>query len=287
MKRRDSGPYLDASANVNANPYEASQMQHQQIAIAAAQRMHNNPALNNFPGRPDSFPPVLEEERPYEATKGVEGQWQWDRDAQQMSPVLYSDGQRGNPSRSFYQNQMIDPKSGASQDPRVHQEQDMDIGYEDNTPPPSLEAFEQKLSDDFMKLTKEQADAEDKESTRHKEIIIEINNKYQEKLSALRAQYAARRDEILRREAQGRLQQYQLAGVNSYQNIAADTIHREYGGAGGHVPVEAQHRLYAGGQFDSHRQQRPESFARGRIQGAEGRVPTPAGRAYNTGPRYY
>uniref|UniRef100_A0A803L174 Uncharacterized protein n=1 Tax=Chenopodium quinoa TaxID=63459 RepID=A0A803L174_CHEQI len=52
------------------------------------QRMHQNSMVNNYSGRPDSFPP--EDEHQY-TSKKAEGQWRWERDAQQMSPQLYSD----------------------------------------------------------------------------------------------------------------------------------------------------------------------------------------------------
>lgn len=276
MKR---GP---AYADANANTYIASQMQHM-----SAQRMQRNSPGNNFPGRPDSFP--VAEERQYTSTK-AEGQWEWDRDAQQMSPHLYSDGKGGNASRSFYPNQIPDTKLGSNQESRVHpQEQDMEIGYEDNPAPQTLEVLDQKFRDDIMKLTKDQVDAEDAENARHREKIIEINNHYQEKLSALRAQHATRREEILRKESQARLQQYQLAGMSHHQNNTgpSDMVqgHHGYGGALGPGTGEPQ-RQYGSDQFDSYRQI-PESFGRGRMQGADTRVPTPGGRVYNTGPRYY
>lgn len=55
----------------------------------STQRMQQNLMVNNYSKRPDSFP--TEEERQY-TSKKAEGQWQWERDAQQMSPQLYSDG---------------------------------------------------------------------------------------------------------------------------------------------------------------------------------------------------
>lgn len=277
MKR--GTPYGDA----NPSPYVPSQRRH-----ISDQRMQQNSVASNFSGRPDSYP--AEEEQQYGSTK-AEGQWQWDRDAQQMSPHLYSDGgQGGTAGRSHYPSQIPDSKLGSSQESRVHpQEQDMEIGYEDNPALPTLEGLEQKFRGDIMKLTKEDADAEDAENARHKEKIIEINNHYQEKLSALRGRYATRREEILRKESQARLQEYQLAGMSHYQNNSGPSEmgrgHHEYGGARGVVTGEPQQQ-YGGDQFDSYRQ-RPESFGRGR---ADTRVPTPGGRVYNIGgggPRYY
>ncbi|KAL2903664.1 Ninein [Bienertia sinuspersici] len=188
---------------------------------------------------------------------------------------------------------MPDTKMGSIQEQRVHpQEQDMEVGYEDSPTPQTLERLEQKFHNDIMKLFKEMDDAEDAENTRHKEKIAEINSQYQERLSALRARHASRREEFLQRESQTRLQTYQHAGMSPYRNNsgpsdmnqghhgfgAPDMIHggprQEFGGPGGGVP------------FDSYRQRR-ESFGRGRMQGGDIRVPTPGGRVYNTGPHYY
>ena len=56
-------------------------------------------------------------------------------------------------------------------DPRSQShEEDMDIGYEDNRMPPTLEGLEQRFVDDIMKLSKEQTDAEDAENARHREV---------------------------------------------------------------------------------------------------------------------
>ncbi|XP_021744940.1 uncharacterized protein LOC110710902 [Chenopodium quinoa] len=252
--------------------------------------MHQNSMVNNYSGRPDSFPP--EDEHQY-TSKKAEGQWRWERDAQQMSPQLYSDGQGGNAGRSFYPNQMQDTKMGSNQEQRVHpQEQDMEVGYEDNPVPQTLERLDQKFHSDIMKFTKEQGDAEDAETARHREKIIEINNQYQEKLSSLRAKYATLREELLQRESQARLQTYQLAGMTPYQNNSGpvDMNQGHHGPHGYGAPDMAPgepHRQFGGRvEFDSYRE-RHESFGRGRIQGADTRVPTPGGRVYNTGPRYY
>ncbi|GMH07861.1 hypothetical protein Nepgr_009701 [Nepenthes gracilis] len=99
MKR--AAPYT----NLNENSYVASQTQH-----ISAQRMQQSSRMNSIPGRPDSFPVV--EEHSYASVK-AEGQWQWDRDAQQMSPTLYREGQVGDSGRSFFQDQISDPKSGS------------------------------------------------------------------------------------------------------------------------------------------------------------------------------
>lgn len=125
--------------------------------------------------------------------------------------------------------------------------------------------------------------------------IIEINNQYQEKLSALRARHAIRREDLLRRESQARLRKHQLSGMSPYRNNSgpsgptSDMNQGRHGyGAPDLIPGEP-HRQFGsgGGEFDSYRQ-RQESFGRGRMQGTDtSRVPTPGGRVYNTGSRYY
>ena len=65
------------------------QLFHHQMHYLSIQKMQQNLGVNSYPGRPDSFP--AEEGRQYTPTK-AEAQWQWDRDAQRMSPQLYSDG---------------------------------------------------------------------------------------------------------------------------------------------------------------------------------------------------
>ncbi|GAB2287528.1 hypothetical protein Dimus_021903 [Dionaea muscipula] len=270
-------PYVDA----NTNQYNTSQ-----LLPISAQRMHQNSGMKSFPGSRDSFP--AEEELPH-TSSNTEGQWQWDRDAQQMSPGLQREGQGEISGRSFYPNQISDPKFGSSQEPMVlTHEQDMEIGYEDNPSPKTFEALEQKFRHAFSKLTKEHVDAEDAENDRHGKKIIQINDEYQEKLSALRAQHATRREEFLGTESQMRFQRYHhpRVGINQYEdNTPPSNIgHPGLGGAppAGVVPAEAQ-RSYSGSLFDSYRQH-PESFGRGRAQGADVRVPAPG---YGTGPHYY
>ncbi|KAK9691581.1 hypothetical protein RND81_09G205800 [Saponaria officinalis] len=268
-----------AYADTNPNPYASSQRQ----PISAQQ----NPVTNSYAGSGDAF--RAEEERPYASAKSEEV-WQWDRDAQQMSPHLYSDGQRGYTSKSFYSTPMPDVKLNTNQESRVlPQEQDMEVGYEDNPAPQTLDGLEQKFRDDIMKLSKELVDTENAENARHREKIIEIDNQYQEKISALRTRHATRREEFFRKESQSRLHQYQLAGAGTYPNNSApaDINHSNhgYGGMPGSIPGEPQ-RQYESGQYDTFRN--PESLERRRMQGADTRVPTPGGgRVYNTGSRYY
>ncbi|XP_074281509.1 uncharacterized protein LOC141606323 [Silene latifolia] len=286
MKRGSA--YVDTNPNPNPKPYGVSERQPisgqgiQQNNYGGGagdaserQRMsEQGMQQNNYGGGGDTF------------AKSDE-QWQWDRDAQQMSPHLYSDGQGGYVNKSFYS----DPIPGPNQESgRVSSqvEQDMEIGYEENAGVPrTLDDVERRFRDDIIKLTKEQDETEDAEHARHKEKIIEINNQYQEKVAALRTRHATRREELFRKESQARLQQYQLAGVGTPPNNSAPADmsrgHRGYGPPGS-VPVEPQ-RQYGSGQYDPYR--RPESLERGRMQGSDTRVPTPNARSYNTGSRYY
>ncbi|XP_043702400.1 uncharacterized protein LOC122652660 [Telopea speciosissima] len=293
---RQSGHYGDSGVNA----YVSAQMHHM-----SAQRMRHNSAMNHFPGRPDALP--SEEEHHYMSSK-TEGQWQWDRDepktSNSISSHVYSEGQGGDPSRSYYQGERSDPKLGfekqSNKDPRSQDhEEDMEIGYEDTTLPQTFEGLEQKFLDEIMKLTKEQNDAEDAENARHREKMNEINTEYQEKLTALRARHSTRRDEFFRRESQARQHQYQQAEMSPYTNsmgqsepknygaaaapAAAGEAHRAY--ASGQAADEA-HRAYASGQFDSYRE-RAQFLAAGRNHGLESRGLYPGGRVYNTGARYY
>ncbi|CAO2829729.1 unnamed protein product [Amaranthus hypochondriacus] len=247
--------------------------------------MQQNLGVNSYPGRPDSFP--AEEGRQYTPTN-AEAQWQWDRDAQQMSPQLYSDGHGGNAGRSSYPNQMPDTKMSSNLEQRVHaqpQAPDMEVGYEDNAAQETFKILDQKFHNDIMTLIKEQDDAEDAENVRHREKIIEINTQYQEKLSALRAKQSARREELLQRESQARLQQYQIACRSPYRNNVGRNVmnqgHHGYG-APDMIPNEPLGQYDGANQFDSYRQHH-ESFGRGRMQAAaDTRIPTPGGRVYNT-----
>lgn len=85
-------------------------------------------------------------------------------------------GQGRDAPRSYYQSQRMDPRMPMERqggDPRSQShEEDMDIGYEDNRAPPTLEGLEQRFVDDIMKLSKEQTDAEDAENARHREVFF-------------------------------------------------------------------------------------------------------------------
>ncbi|KAJ4849637.1 hypothetical protein Tsubulata_017747 [Turnera subulata] len=316
MKRQPPSPYADS----NMNSYGGSQMQHQ----VSGQRMrHNQPGVGNFSGRPDSYP--AEADHPYKSSK-VEGQWHWDRDAQSIPNQMPSHGfhegkiefadivavhlcmlyllhvqyilsqkrsasQGGNGTRSYYHGQTPDPKLGTenqvNNEARAQpHEQDMEVGYEDNLLPLSFEGLERKFHDDVMRLAKEHNEAEDAENVRHRDKIIEINTRYQEKLSALRAQQANRREEFLRKESQARLTQYQQAGMSTYPSTGLQDARGYSGTAVAGAAAEA-HQSYPTSQFDSYRD-RPQFAGGGRTQGTEGRVPYPEGRVYNNaGGRYY
>lgn len=114
--------------------------------------------------------------------------------------------------------------------------------------------------------------------------IIEINTRYQEKLSALRAQQANRREEFLRKESETRLHQYQQAGLSSHPNSGLQDV-RGYGGTAVAVSAGEIHG-YRTGSFES--QGDRSHFTGGRrTQGSEVRVPYPEGRVYNTSSQYY
>lgn len=161
----------------------------------------------------------------------------------------------------------------------------MEIGYEDNPLLQTFEGLDKKFLNEIMKLVKEQTDAEDAENVRHREKIININTKYLEKLLALRAQHATRREEFLRKESEARLHQYEESGISNYQSSALQDI-RGYSGTMGAATGGEPNRSYVSGQFESYRE-RPQYMGSGRTQGAERRVPYPEGRVYNTGARYY
>lgn len=280
------------------NSYVAAQMQHM-----SAQRMRHSSGMANFPGRPDALPG--DEERSFMSSKAEE-QWHWDREmAKGSNPIpsqIFTEGERGDASRSFHPDQRSDSKMSlekqANKDPRAQPiEQDMDIGYEDNALPQTFEGLEQKFHDEIMKLTKEQHDAEDAENARHREKVGEINAKYQDKLTSLRAEHATRRDDFLRRESQVRHQQYQQAGIGPFQSAAGVSDPLAYVGPGAAAAAMAAaeaageaRRAAVAGQYDSYRE-RAQYLEGARNHGfesrSESRGPYPGGRTYNTTVRYY
>ena len=87
-------------------------------------------------------------------------------------------GQGGNGARSYYHEPPPDPKNGLENQSNKEasrtqsHEQDMELGFEDNSLPMSFEGLERKFFDEVMKLAKEQSDAEDVENARHREVRL-------------------------------------------------------------------------------------------------------------------
>ncbi|XP_047332162.1 uncharacterized protein LOC124935782 isoform X1 [Impatiens glandulifera] len=186
-------------------------------------------------------------------------------------------GQVGEASRPYFQGQRLDSKivtkKEANTDPRSNRhEEDMDVGCEDKHVLQTFEGLEKRFFEDIMKLSKEQTDAEDAESARHKERKDAINLQYEEQLVALRARHSARRDDFFRRESLAREQQYQQSVVDQYSSNSAAR------------PTD---------QFDSYREHRARYPAGHRDDhGFDPRAASYAGgggggRAYETGSRYY
>ncbi|KAL9388320.1 hypothetical protein Peur_016925 [Populus x canadensis] len=289
MKRQPPPAYGDGSMN----PYGGG----------SGQRMRGNTGTmsNSYGGgggRQEGYSNVEAEQHPGFKSSKAEGQWQWERESRnvhnQLPPHGFSEGQGGNGARSYYHGPPPDPKSGLENQSNKEasriqpREQDMELGFEDNSLPMSFEGLERKFFDEVMKLAKEQSDAEDVENARHREKIIEINTRYQEKLSALRVQQANRREEFLHKESQARLSQYQQSSMGHYPNTGLqDTRGYSVAAAAGSTGGGETHRGHASSQFESNRE-RPQYGAGGRAQGNEGRVPYPEGRVYNNaGTRYY
>lgn len=285
LKMRRSSHYADSAINQMV----AAQMHH-----AQAQRLQHNPGMSHYQGRADSL--QADEERQYMSSKG-DGQWQWDRDGSKGSNVvssnMYQEDQGNDASRSSYPGQRPDAKLGldkqGSKETRAQgQHDDMEVGYEDNIVPQTFESLEQKFIQDIMNLTKEQQDAEDTENSRHRERLNEINTQYQEKLLAIRARQATRREEFLRKESQSRHQQYQQSNINSYQTNPGPSDAHGFGSSA-HAAAGTMgdaHRAYgAAGNFESYGE-RP-GFGEGAGRGYEPRGQYPGGRAYNSGGRYF
>ncbi|XP_077245195.1 uncharacterized protein LOC143885096 isoform X2 [Tasmannia lanceolata] len=267
---RRQGQYVDSGVN----PLVAAQMQHM-----SAQRMQHN----HLPARSDSLP--IDDEHKYIASK-AEAQWQWDRNGPKgsnpLSSHLYKEGQASDASRSLFQGQRLESRSSlekqANKDLRAQShEQDMEVGYEENSPAQTFEGLEKKFLDEIMKLAKEQQEAEDAEIARHRE----------EKLMSIRSRQTSEREEFLRRESQVRQHQYQQARLSHYHNKSTGPSDPHAYPASG--ALEETHRAYAaGGQFDSYRE-RSQFLGGGRNHGGfeSTRGPYPGGRAYDSGSRYY
>lgn len=284
---RRQGQYADSGGNA----YVSAQMQHM-----PAQRMEIK--SGQFQGQLEAFTP--ERDQPYRTPKS-DGQWRWERDgskvSNQITPKMFNEGQGTDGSRTYFQGQRPDPnlsleKQNADLRSRPHDE-NMEVGYEHNLLPPTLEGLEKKFHDDIMKLAKEQNDAEDAKNSRHREKINAINGQYQEQLTALRARHANRRDEFLRKESLVRQQQYQQAMMDYYphSNMApADSLPtgnnpHGYGSVAGSAAVGDGHRGYNSDNFDSYRE-RSRYLGAARDQGFEPRGSYPGGRAYDNSSRY-
>ncbi|CAK7325162.1 unnamed protein product [Dovyalis caffra] len=291
MKRQQPAAYGDG----NMNPYGGGSGQRTRGNSGA---MSNSYGGGGGGGRQDGYSSVEAEQHPGYKSSKAEGQWQWDRESQnvrnQLPPHGFGEGQGGNGTRSYYHGQPPDPKVGLENQSNKEasrtqpHEQDMELGFEDSTLPMSFEGLERKFFDEVMKLAKEQSDLEDAENARHREKISEINTRYQEKLSAVRVQQANRREEFLRKESQARLSQYQQASMSHYPNTGLQDTRGYSGAAAAGAGISGEtHRGYASSQFESYRE-RTQYSGGGRAQGNEGRVPYPEGRVYNnSGARYY
>ncbi|PWA53994.1 hypothetical protein CTI12_AA439580 [Artemisia annua] len=143
-------------------------------------------------------------------------------------------GHRGDLKQSRSQERMVNQKGSRESQENVDArsqsfEQDMEIGYEESGPSEmTFERLEQKFQDEIMRSMKEQGDLEDEEIARHKERMIEINTQYQERISSLRVQHAARLGELLRKESQARLNHYQQAAISTHKTERGPTEPRDY-----------------------------------------------------------
>ena len=94
------------------------------------------------------------------------------------SYLLHFAGQVGSGARSYYHGQPPDPKMGLESQSNKEagrtqpHDQDMELGFEDNSLPMSFEGLERKFFDEVTKLAKEQGDAEVAENARHREVRL-------------------------------------------------------------------------------------------------------------------
>lgn len=82
---------------------------------------------------------------------------------------IQSQERMGNQKYNNYENQ------GNKETRLQSHEQEMEVGYEDNTYTPSqlsFEGMEQRFQDEIMKLIKDLSNAEDAENARHKEVTL-------------------------------------------------------------------------------------------------------------------
>ncbi|KAL1342274.1 hypothetical protein HN51_028843 [Arachis hypogaea] len=194
--------------------------------------------------------------------------------------------------RSYIQDETVDAKfsqlNQAAQQLDQSHEQDMEIGYEEGTPPPpTYEGLEQRFIDEITKLARERSDAEDAEFARHTERILEINKEYHEKLSALRNLQATRREEFLRKELQARLNQYQESKRNYSPHMKVPVPDDHGFTSPSTFTAEANSMFHGAIKYNKHDRERTMSLSSGRSQGSEARVPLPPGRVYNNSTPYH
>lgn len=108
--------------------------------------------------------------------------------------------------------------------------------------------------------------------------MVEINTRYQEKLSSTRVQHAAQIGEFLRKESQARLDHYQHSAVSNCQTERSVTDPRDFGWS---VATEAPPSPYGTMPNDSYKEH-SQYHGTERGQGSEVRVPYPHGRVYNS-----
>ncbi|KAK6933631.1 hypothetical protein RJ641_036525 [Dillenia turbinata] len=189
-------------------------------------------------------------------------------------------GRGSNSIGSFHQKSDLKMNQGTAEVSKVH-EQDMDIGYENNSTAVAFETLEMKFLDEIVNLTKEQSDLEDAENARHREKLMEINTHYQEKILSLRAQQAKQREEFLHKELQARRHQYQKSGLGQHPNMGIGDTRSTALPAGGEAP-----HAYATDLYDSYRE-RSRTPGAGLAQNHDARMRYSSGRVYIAGNRYY
>lgn len=203
-------------------------------------------------------------------------------------------GQGRDAPRSSYHNQRMDhraPFENQVDGDRRSQphEEDMDRRYEDNQGGmQTFEGLERKFLDDILKLSKEQADAEDAENARHRERINTISAQYEVQLAALRARHTNRREEFLRSESQARQLQYQQLMMDQYPTTRATPSDlRGYSVDTAPPPSgEEPNRVYNSDYYSSYRG-RGRFHGHERDHGYESKTPYPRGRSYDAGSRYH
>ncbi|KAK6929002.1 hypothetical protein RJ641_005207 [Dillenia turbinata] len=269
-------------------PYGGSRRLANEMQKLSAQRRLRSPGRGNYQGQSE----VIEADvgHQYMSSK-VEEQWQMSRDELEelrpMSPHMPSEGNfnilyKGRGSNSvgpFHQKPDLKMNQG-NEVSKVH-EQDMDIGYEDNSTVVTIDVLEMKFLDEIVNLTKEQNELEDAENARHREKLMEINIQYQEKILSLRAQQAKQREEFLHKELQARRHQYQSGLGHPPNNMGIGGTRSTAIPAGGEA-----HHAYATDLYDSYREQSRTPGA-GMAQNREPRIQFSSGRVYVAGNRFY